>query len=85
MATQTAERTEAAKSPIAGASLTTDFQATECKLASVEKSPKGDSLTAKVSLTIGDLAPSQLYELGNLMEAGPIYVTLRSCQLGLGI
>ena len=85
MATRTAERTDLDDSPIAGARLTTDFQATECKLASVEKSPKGDSLVAKVSLTIADLDPAQLYELGNLMEAGPMHVTLKSCQLGLGI
>lgn len=79
MATQTAE------SPIQGAALTTDFQATECKLASVEKSAKGDSLTAKVTLTIGDLDATQLYELGNLIEAGPVSVTLKSCQLALGL
>lgn len=77
--------TQIAESPIQGAALTTDFQASEVKLASVEKSPKGDSLTAKVNLTITDLDPSQLYELGNIMEAGPMHVTLRSCQLGLGI
>ena len=83
MTQATAERQ--AESPIEGASLMTDFQATEVKLAGVEKSAKGDSLTAKVTLTISDLDPTQLYELGNLMEAGPMFVTLRSCQLGLGL
>jgi hypothetical protein len=79
--TQTATQTR--ESPIEGASLTTDFQAQEVKLASVERS--GDHLTAKVALTIGQLDPVQLAELGNLMEAGPMFVTLRSCQLGLGL
>jgi hypothetical protein len=83
--TQTATATATRESPIEGVALTTDFQATECKLASVERSAKGDSLTAKVALTIANLDPTQLYELGNIMEAGPLQVRLSSCQLAMDL
>jgi hypothetical protein len=75
--------TQTRESPIEGATLTTGFQATEVKISAVEKG--SESLTAKVTLTIANLDPTQLYELGNIIEAGPLQVTLRSCQLGLGL
>jgi hypothetical protein len=75
-------QTAVAESPVEGAALTTDFQATEVKISAVEKG--NESLTAKVQLTIANLDPTQLYELGNIIEAGPLQVTLRSCQLGMG-
>jgi nickel-dependent lactate racemase len=68
---------------MAGARLATELHATEVKIASVERS--GDSLAAKIQITVGGLDPSQLYELGNLIEGGPMEVKLMSCQLDLGL
>ena len=63
--------------------LTTEVRATEVKLGKVER--VGKHLSTTIQLTVGNIERSQLYELGHLIEGGPMDVKLMSCQLGLGM
>ncbi len=63
--------------------LATEVRANEVKINGVEKA--GDMLAVKFTVTAGGLEPSDIYELANLIQNGPMDVKLTSCQFDMGL